>query len=521
MDETQASNTSARQTGSVVQDSGAEPAQSEVPSDEISLALAERDTRIRELEASLRVLETRVRDMRSTVSWRISAPLREIERQIRRLVRFLARLCSAGGARQKQSRTAETGSSAHLRQRPAAGFYDLSDGEFILNVAELLYEGRGATPNSVERWRQTLRERPARRNEFVRTLIDEHIDRQRRGEAPLHNPHRCWLVGTHRYLTPATWKERAAEVNVVTPKPRPARTMPPTHAFNHSGNYVVSAIASLYKGRRFIESFLDNITSQTIFDRCELIIIDANSPEREDEVIAEFQKTYPNIVYKRINYRIGVYDAWNTGIELARGKYLTNTNVDDLRRLDSLELQARALERNPSIDVVYQDVFYTFDPFLSFDEVARLGFKSDFPVIAANNLLTFNSPHNAPMWRKTLHDEVGLFDTSFVSAGDWEFWLRCLWNGKKFFKGNAAHVTYFQNPIGLSTRAETRSIAEGFEIMHRYCRRLISPHLLLSRKEFAELLGNAPDWEWKTTYYQVVQNQLKRLGDQYMVATSA
>ena len=49
---------------------------------------------------------------------------------------------------------------------------------------------------------------------------------------------------------------------------------------------------------------------------------------------------YPNIVYKRINYRLGIYDAWNVGVGMARGRYLTNTNLDDLRRVDSIALQA-------------------------------------------------------------------------------------------------------------------------------------------------------------------------------------
>jgi hypothetical protein len=46
--------------------------------------------------------------------------------------------------------------------------------------------------------------------------------------------------------------------------------------------------------------------------------------------------------------------------------------------------------------------------------------------------------------RKSLHRELGLFDTSFKSAGDWEFWLRCLWKGKKFYRTNTPHVVYYQ-----------------------------------------------------------------------------
>ena len=96
---------------------------------------------------------------------------------------------------------------------------------------------------------------------------------------------------------------------------------------------------------------------------------------------------------------------------MSRGRYLTNTNLDDLRRRDSFELQAATLDRYDFIDVVYQDFFYNFDDSLSFEEIEKFGFKSDLPIITPHNLLKFNSPHNGPMWRKSLHAELGLFDT--------------------------------------------------------------------------------------------------------------
>ena len=320
-------------------------------------------------------------------------------------------------------------------------------------------------------------------------------------------------MGTDRHLTVSDWQARAQELCPTEPIFKLAKPGESTQKFKHSGNYVVSAIASLYKGRRFLDGFLENITSQTFFDRSELIIIDANSPENEEEIVNSYQKVYLNIVYKRINYRIGVYDAWNVGVQMARGKYLTNANVDDLRRRDSFEIQANALDRNPSADVVYQDFWYSFDPSLRFDEVAKFDFKSALPIVTANNLLVFNSPHNAPMWRKGLHEELGLFDTSLKSAGDWEFWLRCLWKGKRFVKINTPHVVYYQNPEGLSTRPDTRGAEEAREILKRYSRKLISPYLLMSREAFGKALGIEPDWDWQLSYYDVVQGQLKLLGE--------
>ena len=40
--------------------------------------------------------------------------------------------------------------------------------------------------------------------------------------------------------------------------------------------------------------------SQTIFDRSELIIIDADSPDGEERIISHYMKRHPNIVYKRM-----------------------------------------------------------------------------------------------------------------------------------------------------------------------------------------------------------------------------
>jgi FkbM family methyltransferase len=399
-------------------------------------------------------------------------------------------------------------------------FGHLSDGEFIINIAELLPEG-GASPKDIETGKRQLKESRLNRIAFIRHLLNTRLERRRCEEAP-GTPNECRIMGTEICLRPWMWDAKVTELQLQpTRRDRtPSRPALSQRQFEHSGRYVVSAIASLYKGRRYLEGFLENITSQTIFDHSELIIIDADSPEREAEVIAEYQKVYPNIVYKRVNYRIGVYDAWNEGVKLARGRYLTSTNLDDLRSGNSFELQAAALDRHRFADIVYQDFLYTFDPGFTFEQIAAIGFKSRLPLVTPNNLLVFNSPHNAPMWRKALHGEVGLFDTSFKSAGDYEFWLRCLSNGKRFFKINVPHIAYYHNPEGVSTRADSVGVEEGRRLLVSYSRKLVSKYLTMSRQEFADSLGIAADWNCDMSYYDVAQSQLRRLAEQYKSESS-
>jgi hypothetical protein len=108
--------------------------------------------------------------------------------------------------------------------------------------------------------------------------------------------------------------------------------------------------------------------------------------------------------------------------------------------------------------------------------------------------LKFNSPHNAPMWRKSLHDDIGFFDTSFNSAADWEFWLRCIFNRKRFFKLNRPHVGYYYNPEGLSTNLNVGTMEEISRIAVFYSERSISTQMS-SPKRFVEAIGLAPNVE--------------------------
>ena len=87
----------------------------------------------------------------------------------------------------------------------------ISDGEFILGVAELLFASGGATAKDIEYWTSHLGDDPTKRSRLVQDLIFEHIVRQRQDE-PEHDPHNCMVMGTRRYLTPAVWRERAAEL---------------------------------------------------------------------------------------------------------------------------------------------------------------------------------------------------------------------------------------------------------------------------------------------------------------------
>jgi len=218
----------------------------------------------------------------------------------------------------------------------------------------------------------------------------------------------------------------------------------------------ISIITSIYDGDNFIEAYLEDITRQTIFEsNCELILIDANSPGNEYGVIESYLKKFPNnIIYKKLDHDPGIYGVWNLGIEMASGDYITNANLDDRKRPDSLEKHAVALFSNQDVGLVYADMAITDSPNETWENNTSDGKRYNFPNFSLDNLKMVNMPHASPMWRKSLHDVAGNFDSSFKSAGDWEMWLRAATKGVRFKKINDVLGLYYFNPTGISTNPE-------------------------------------------------------------------
>jgi len=218
----------------------------------------------------------------------------------------------------------------------------------------------------------------------------------------------------------------------------------------------ISIITSVYDGDKYIKEFLEDITQQTIFkDKCELVLVDANSPGNEYTVIEKYMNKYPdNIVYKKLDKDPGIYGTWNEGVKMSTGEYLTNANLDDRKAPWSLEKHAKELYLNPDVDLVYADSFITHKLNETFMNNSSNGQRYNFPEFSIDGMKMQNLPHNNPMWRKEMHEKHGLFDAKYRSAGDWEMFLRASTGGSAFKKISDVLGLYYFNPEGISTNPE-------------------------------------------------------------------
>jgi glycosyltransferase involved in cell wall biosynthesis len=230
----------------------------------------------------------------------------------------------------------------------------------------------------------------------------------------------------------------------------------------------LSAIVSTYNSAIFLKGCLDNLTKQSLYatNNLEIIVIDSGSEENEKEIVHSFQKNHGNINYLRTEKRESLYQAWNRGVTSSKGKYLTNANTDDRHDVNCLERLVDHLEQNLCHDGAYGNLYQSIVANETFDQNDKSKpcyAQTFFP----GSLLLHNYIGAQPVWRKSLHEKVGLFDKSYEVIGDYEFILRSISNGSKFFHVPEAEGTMLWHEKALSARSQN-SIVERKNLLSKY-----------------------------------------------------
>jgi glycosyltransferase involved in cell wall biosynthesis len=230
--------------------------------------------------------------------------------------------------------------------------------------------------------------------------------------------------------------------------------------------YLVSAIVSTYNAGEFIRGCLEDLENQTIADKLEIIVVNSGSQQNEEAIVKEFQKKYDNIVYIKTEEREGLYKAWNRAVKAARGTFLTNANTDDRHRRDAFEIMSKELLASPDIALVYGDQICTDTPNGTFDShhAVELAKRPEF---SWQRLLFGCCVGSQPMWRKSLHDELGYFDETMDCASDWEFWLRTA-QKYKFRRIPEFLGLYYRNEDGIEHGRKIHSLYERYIVGKKY-----------------------------------------------------
>jgi glycosyltransferase involved in cell wall biosynthesis len=108
---------------------------------------------------------------------------------------------------------------------------------------------------------------------------------------------------------------------------------------------LVSVITPAYNAEKYIESTINSVIQQK-YKNWEMIIIDDCSKDNTYEIIKKCAREDSRIKIEKNERNLGVSDTRNKGINLAKGKYISFLDADDLWHKDKLEKQIKFMEKN-------------------------------------------------------------------------------------------------------------------------------------------------------------------------------
>ena len=181
----------------------------------------------------------------------------------------------------------------------------------------------------------------------------------------------------------------------------------------------VSVIMPTFNRAHCLERAIDSVLDQTFRDY-ELIVVDDGSTDHT----ADLLKRYGDSLKSIHQQNRGVSAARNTGIRAARGELIALLDSDDCWLPTKLERQVDFFETHPQAQVCQTEEIWIrnsrrVNPKHRHRKFSGLIFEKSLP-------LCLVSP-SAVMLRKSLLDQVGLFDERLPACEDYDLWLRITW----------------------------------------------------------------------------------------------
>lgn len=191
----------------------------------------------------------------------------------------------------------------------------------------------------------------------------------------------------------------------------------------------VTVICTAYNHEQYIADALQSVIDQH-YPNVELIVIDNASNDQTVRQIKNFMKSHSAIHFIQNSTNIGLCQAFNQGLRLAKGKYIIDLSADDVMHPERV---CRQVERFESLSDEYAVVFSNAayidsnNLFLYYhypvDELGHSTIQIPTGSIFRQVLASYFICTPTMMIRKRVLDELGGYDET-LAYEDFDFWVR-------------------------------------------------------------------------------------------------
>ncbi len=170
------------------------------------------------------------------------------------------------------------------------------------------------------------------------------------------------------------------------------------------GPIKVSVITPVYNVEEYIEETLESLVNQTL-SPIEIIMVDDGSSDGSAEKIKSYQEKHPNIIYiKQTNAGPGA--ARNNGLGIAKGKFISFVDSDDILPSDALEnLYKAAVEKNVNLVIGASQSFNKHETWFIGSHYNNGVYIEGYKNLISNQELLYSlGPCNKLYSRSLIHD---------------------------------------------------------------------------------------------------------------------
>lgn len=180
-------------------------------------------------------------------------------------------------------------------------------------------------------------------------------------------------------------------------------------------NPLITVIIAVYNGEQYLEECIVSILGQT-YKNFEIIIIDGRSLDNSVNIIIKYED---KIDYWVSELDRGIYDAWNKALMLANGDWIVFYGSDDIARETAFKVYVENILTLPS----KPNLLLSRVQLVNNDKKPLRLWGAPYKLSEFRRHMKI--AHVGALHHRSLFDKFGLFDTSYKSAGDYEFFMRC------------------------------------------------------------------------------------------------
>jgi GT2 family glycosyltransferase len=231
-------------------------------------------------------------------------------------------------------------------------------------------------------------------------------------------PYSGWK--THQFIRELIHKAHPFKVNFGTDKVQTINILSDhisnTQKYSHHSKRdyhpkpLISLIIPVFNGERFIRETIDHVLFQK-YPHLEIIVVNDGSTDGTEAIIHSF--------HEKVRYlkqpNAGPSSARNNGIEAVKGEFIAFLDADDFYPENNLQQLAEVMMQNPDSEVVH-----------GYAQLLQADPTSGKFECYGNPKETYPYYICAGLYRKSVFEKVGFFDTTLRFSEDTDWFLRAI-----------------------------------------------------------------------------------------------